>query len=66
MSTETKAARAYPLPRPADDPRFNLGLTADLIEVLAQHGYPKITEGADIVELQMALFGFLYAKEEQR
>lgn len=58
--------RAYPLPRPKEDPRFNLGLLADLSNVLAEHGYPKITEGRDIVELQMALFGFLYEKEAQR
>lgn len=65
MSIETKAVRAYPLPRPAEDPRFNLGLTADIARVIAEHGYPEITEGRDIVELQQALFGFLYAKENR-
>ena len=57
--------RTYPLARPADDPRFNLGLLVDVARVLAEHGYPQISEGRDIVELQQALFGFLYAKEER-
>lgn len=52
--------RVYPLPRPADDPRFNMGLMIDVARVLEEHGYPKITAGRDIVELQMALFGFIY------
>ncbi|MGW0837118.1 hypothetical protein [Streptomyces prunicolor] len=54
--------RQYPItPTPADDPRFNLGLALDVAEVLERHGYPKITAGMDVVELQQALFGFLYA-----
>ena len=49
----------YPLPRPDDDPRFTLGLAVDLRDVLTEHGYPDMT-GMDIVNLQQALFGFLY------
>lgn len=60
------AERAYPLPRPKEDPRFTNGLAFDVAKVLAEHGYPKITEGRDLIELQAALFGFLYAKEAQR
>lgn len=60
MSSEP-AARAYPLPRPDDDPRFTFGLTLDVAKVLAEHGYPPITSGADHVELKMAIFSFLYA-----
>lgn len=53
--------RLFPItPRPDDDPRFTLGLALDVAEVLHQHGYPQITAGGDLLELQQALFGFLY------
>lgn len=53
--------RLFPItPLPEDDPRFTLGLALDVAEVLHQHGYPQITCGADVVELQQALFRFLY------
>jgi hypothetical protein len=54
--------RTYPLPRPADgeDPRFNVGLLADVEEVLVAAGYPPLT-GMDHVVLQSVLFRFLYA-----
>lgn len=53
--------RAYPIrPQPEDDPRFTFGLTKDVADVLAEHGYPPITDGMDFVELQQALFRFLY------
>lgn len=58
--------RTYPLPRPEDDPRFTLGLALDISEVLARHGYPKITNGRDLTQLQQALFQFLYAPESAR
>jgi hypothetical protein len=51
----------YPLPRP-DDPDntpFTMGLTFDVANVLAEHGYPTL-DGPDLVRLQQALFGFLY------
>lgn len=55
------ADRAYPIrPRPADDIRFTRGLAFDVAQVLAEHGYPPITSGRDFLELQQALFGFLY------
>lgn len=57
--------RAYPLPRPADDARderFTFGLALDVAAVLKQHGYPAPT-GRDYVELQQALFRFIYADE---
>lgn len=53
-------SRTYPLPRPAADPRFAVGLVIDVAAVLQQHGYPPITDGADLVRLQQALFRFLY------
>lgn len=54
--------RNYPLPAPPDDdPRFTFGLMVDVADVLAQHGYPKVSAGPDWVELQQALFRFLYA-----
>ncbi len=53
--------RAYPIrPEPEDDPRFSFGLTHDVAEVLVRHGYPPVTAGADLVELQLSLFRFLY------
>lgn len=50
----------YPMPAPADDARFTFGLTSDVGKVLAEHGYPPIRTGADLIGLQQALFGFLY------
>lgn len=58
------SARAYPLPRPDDDPRFTFGLQLDVAKVLERHGFPKVS-GVDLVDLGQALFGFLYAAEEQ-
>ncbi|MFD9222047.1 hypothetical protein ACFWDI_18995 [Streptomyces sp. NPDC060064] len=53
--------RQYPIqPQPEDDPRFTFGLTKDVADVLAAHGYQQITSGGDFVELQQALFRFLY------
>lgn len=56
------SARAYPLnPAPEDDARFTRGLSIDVADVLVRHGYPEPT-GLDWVELQLALFRFLYGK----
>jgi hypothetical protein len=53
--------RQYPIrPQPDDDPRFTLGLAIDVAQVLQQHGYPEITNGLDFVDLQQALYRFLY------
>jgi hypothetical protein len=58
-------ARQYPIsPAPADDSRFTFGLTKDIADVLETHGYPKITAGLDFVDLQQALYRFLYAAAE--
>jgi hypothetical protein len=47
--------------RPADDPRFTFGVTIDVARVLAKHGYPvDAGNGRDHVDLQQALFRFLY------
>ncbi|MEU5946344.1 hypothetical protein ABZ793_12370 [Micromonospora sp. NPDC047465] len=58
--------RRYPIPRPADDPRFTFGLVLDVAGVLAEHGYPSMAEsydgcGPDLLALQDALFGLIYA-----
>ncbi|MEV6851376.1 hypothetical protein [Actinoplanes sp. NPDC051411] len=53
--------RAYPMPAPADDRRFSLGLVFAVAQVLVDHGFPPITAGGDLVALQQALYGFLYA-----
>jgi hypothetical protein len=47
--------------RPADDPRFTFRVTLDVAGVLAKHGYPiEAGAGKDLVELQQALFSYLY------
>ncbi|HEX8627935.1 MAG TPA: hypothetical protein VF755_07175 [Catenuloplanes sp.] len=60
-AAETPAPVVYPMPAPDDDARFTFGLTLDIGEVLAEHGYPPIKSGADYVRLRQAVFGFLYA-----
>jgi uncharacterized protein DUF6284 len=65
--TVTAGARRYPLPPPAaagEDPRFSFGLLVDVAKVLEQHAYPRVTAGRDLLELQMALFRYLYAAEQ--
>jgi hypothetical protein len=46
--------------RPDDDPRFTFGLVLDVVDAFEDHGYPKVTDGGQLVTLQAALFGFLY------
>ena len=55
--------RAYPLPRTVDDPRFTFGLVLDVAEVLTRHGYPQPATGVDLVDLQQALYRYLYVGE---
>jgi hypothetical protein len=52
----------YPIGRPTDgdDARFSVGLALDVAAVLARHGYPSITTGADLLRLQQALFTLIY------
>lgn len=64
--TGPETDRTYPLPRPDDDPRFTFGLMLDVRQVLTDHGYPTIDHGRDLVDLQLALFGFLYGPGEAR
>lgn len=63
------ADRVFPIqPRPADDPRFTFGLTLDVAQVLAKHGYDDVSKPAharDFVELQQSLFGFLYGTGDE-
>lgn len=57
--------RAYPIrPLPDEDPRFNIGLMVDVAKVLTDHGYPPVTNGLDLVDLQQALFRFLYGSTD--
>lgn len=60
-------SRLYPVERPAAaDPRFTFGLAMDVARVLTDHGYPDINDaasGTDLVELQQALFRFIYGEE---
>lgn len=57
--------RAYPIrPVPEGESRFTFGLTYDIAQVLKSHGYPPVTNGRDISDLQQALYRFLYVGEE--
>lgn len=51
--------RNYPVPRLVTDSRFTFGLIVDAADALTSRGYPPLT-GLDLVELQQALFRFLY------
>jgi hypothetical protein len=55
----------YPLHRPnqGDDSRFTIGLTLDVAAVLHRHGYPRLTTGADLLRLQLALFNVIYREQ---
>ncbi|GGO86496.1 hypothetical protein GCM10012280_22760 [Wenjunlia tyrosinilytica] len=57
--------RAYPVARSEgdSDPRFTFGLVSNVAKVLQAHGYPPLVVGADLLELHIALFHFLYGKE---
>ena len=61
----TGDGRAYPLPAADGDPRFTFGLVIDVAEVLEQHGYPSPQSGRDLVELQQALYRFLYVGSDR-
>jgi hypothetical protein len=54
----------YPLPRDDQDKRLTFGLVLDVAEVLSRHGYPDVT-GMDHVDLQSALFRFLYGPRSE-
>jgi len=60
-------ARVYPIPDPPGDPgdpRFGMRLLLAFRDLLAEHGYPRATEGVDLLHLQAALFTMLYAHPE--
>jgi hypothetical protein len=38
--------RLYPMPAPADHPRFTYGLLSDAVKVLERHGYPRPPSGS--------------------
>ncbi|WP_326597866.1 hypothetical protein [Streptomyces sp. NBC_01803] len=66
--TGSQTERAYPV-RPLegdDDSRFTVGLLFDVCRVIERHGYPSVARGADLVELQLALFRFLYGPSERQ
>jgi hypothetical protein len=59
---EPASTRNYPITRPepgGTDPRFSFGLIIETADALTSRGYPPLT-GADLVELQQALFRFAY------
>lgn len=64
-------SRVFPVkPQGGGDPRFTFGLTLDVAKILAEHGYPDLTDpavarGGDFVELQQALYRFIYVGPEE-
>jgi hypothetical protein len=59
----------FPIARPesGEDSRFTFGLTFDVLEVLAEHGYPDARSSAqDNVEMQEVLFRFIYGTPSTR
>lgn len=59
------SARAYPLPQSENDLRFTFGLMRDVGKVLESHGFPPLRNGCDMVDLQQALFAFVYASDSR-
>lgn len=57
---------AFPIrPLPDNDPRFTIGLLADVKNVLTAHGYETDNmSGSDFMELQQALYRFLYGERK--
>ncbi|MCW0214392.1 MAG: hypothetical protein OJJ54_13615 [Pseudonocardia sp.] len=51
--------RNYPVPEQEHDPRFTIGLLFDVERLIVSAGYPPL-ENMDRVDLQEALFRFLY------
>lgn len=45
------------------DPRFTIGLLADVAAVLTKHGYPYPVTAKDQSDLQLALFRYLHRRE---
>jgi len=66
VKPRSRTARNYPvtLELTEDDPRFTMGLTFEVSEVLKRNGYPQ-PEALDFIDLQQALFRFLYQKENR-
>lgn len=62
----TAVARTYPIPRPPDDPRLSAGLGINVAAVLQKHGYPPVSDTADLIGLLTALARFLYGDEATR
>lgn len=61
MSTVEPAQRAYPVEASEANQRlFTFGVLHDVATVLTVAGFPPVTNGRDLVELQLALFRFLY------
>jgi hypothetical protein len=65
MPDTHQPVHSYPLPRLAEDPRFTLGLLADVADVLVRHDYPRPATREDLTDLQQALFRFLYTDERR-
>ncbi len=55
--------RNYPVPREGHDLRWSFSVTNAVAKVLEDRGYPEFT-GLDRIELNTALFRFLYERED--
>ncbi|MFE7113963.1 hypothetical protein ACFU99_00850 [Streptomyces sp. NPDC057654] len=57
----------YPVtPDGDDDARFTMCLVFDVARLLETNGYPEFANGLDFVDLQQALYRFLYVAEGRR
>jgi len=65
VSTTVRYRQTYPLAGTSSDGRFSFGLTYDIAKVIEAAGYPPV-RGADIIELQQALYRFLYTEDGAR
>jgi hypothetical protein len=65
--TATDSKPVYPVePKDGDDDsRFTHGLLHDVARVIESHGYPKVASGPDLLELHLALYRFLYEKDNK-
>ena len=57
-----RAGAGVPAARSRRRPRFTFGLVLDVADVLERHGYPPVQTGRDLVDLQQALYRFLYVE----
>lgn len=64
-TNDKQAVNVYPQPTVEHDPRFTIGLLADVLDVIKRHGYPESATAADHSTLSMGLWRMLYRDGSQ-